>query len=247
MEVTSLNNYSINKKLLKRIVYSINKAITQDIPEYLTESAKETNNAVIHLRGDYINHNLRRYALYNNEIDLIPFRRFFWQGRILLDSTNKITYSICSSTTLHRIPKKKDRSNPHFLQSILAVENSECKCEYVQDSLFPIDAFDYKTLEDDYKNTFSLLANSEEGFTHYVISYEANNNQVISINLEVLDPHFNIVFERSLNDYIVPDFADLTQPSDTTNNTQTESESTKSLIGFKPGIRPSLIEFEKEG
>ena len=65
--------------------------------------------------------------------------------------------------------------------------------------------------------------------------------------MEVLDPHFNVVFERSLNDYIVPDFADLTQPSDTSNNTQTESESTKSLIGFKPGIRPSLIEFEKEG
>lgn len=247
MEEIILNKYPINENLLKRMVYSIRKAITQDVPEYLIENAMETNNAVILLRGDYINQNLRKIALYNNDINLIPFRRFCWQGRILVDNANKTTYSICSSTTLQRIPKKKDRTNPHFLQSILAVENSECKCEYVQDSLFPTDAFDYETLEEDYKNTFSLLANSEEGFTHYVISYEANNNEVISINLEVLDPHFNVVFERSLNDYIVPDFAELTQPADTSNNTHTESESTKSVIDFKPGIRPSLIEFEKEG
>lgn len=86
---------------------------------------KETNNAVGHLRGDYINDNLRKYVIANG-IELIPFKRSSWQGRIIVDRNNKITYSITTQNTLNSIPKK-ERARPHYLQSILQIIQKESK------------------------------------------------------------------------------------------------------------------------
>lgn len=238
--------YQINEKLLRRIVHSVNKAVTDDIPRYLRELHKETNNAVIHLRGDYINENLRKYAI-SGGVELIPFKRSNWQGRILVDRNNKITYSITTQNTLNSIPKKKGRTKPHYLQSVLAVENSECKCQYVQQTLFPIESFDDKTLENDYNEIFATLVNPNEGYIHYVISYEAKNNELLDIKLEVLDRNFYVVFENNLNEYIEPDFANLTETSSEDNgDTNTPKEDVRNIIGLKAGIRPALKEIEKE-
>ena len=43
-----------NEKLMRRIVRAIDKAIVDDVPEYLREHHRETNNAIIQLRGDCI-------------------------------------------------------------------------------------------------------------------------------------------------------------------------------------------------
>ncbi len=238
--------YQINEKLLRRIVHSVNKAVTDDIPRYLREHYKETNNAVAHLRGDYINENLRKYAI-SDEVIFVPFNRSSWQGRILVDRVNKITYSITTQNTLNGIPKKKERQRPHYLQSILAVENSECKCQYVQPSLFPIESFDDKILENDYNEIFKSLVNPNEGYIHYVISYEAKNNELLSIKVEILDRNFYVVFEKDLNEYIEPDFANLTETSSENNgDTNTPKENVRNIIGLKTGIRPALKEIEKE-
>lgn len=242
-----MTKYQINDNLLRRIVHSVNKAVNDDIPRYLREHHKETNNAVIHLRGDYINDNLRKYVMLDG-IELIPFKRSSWQGRILVDRNNKITYSITTQNTLNRIPKKKDRTRPHFLQSILAVENRECKCQYVQQTLFPIESFDDKTLESDYNEIFATLVNPNEGYIHYVISYEAKNNELLDIKLEVLDRNFYVAFEKSLNEYIEPDFANLTETNIEINETSnSSSDDVRNILGIKNGIRPALREIEKEG
>lgn len=236
----------MNDNLLRRIVHSVNKAVNDDIPRYLREHYKETNNAVIHLRGDYINDNLRKYVILDG-IELIPFKRSNWQGRILVDRNNKTTYSITTQNTLNRIPKKKDRTRPHFLQSILAVENRECKCQYIQQTLFPIESFDDETLESDYNEIFSTLVNPNEGYIHYVISYEAKNNELLDIKLEVLDRNFNVVHEKSLNEFIEPDYAILTEPNvATSENSNSSAESMRSILGIKKGIIPNLKETEKE-
>ena len=48
----------INDDLLRKIVYCIEKAIGDDLQQYLRENHRETNNAIILLRGDNINTNL---------------------------------------------------------------------------------------------------------------------------------------------------------------------------------------------
>lgn len=58
---------------MRRIVRSVEKAIAEDVPQYLREHHKETNNAIIQLRGDYINDNLRNMVVGEN-IELVPFK-----------------------------------------------------------------------------------------------------------------------------------------------------------------------------
>jgi len=241
-----MTEYKINENLLRRIVYSINKAVTYDIPRYLREHHKETNNAVIHLRGDYINDNLRNYAI-TDDIKLIPFKRSSWQGRILVDEKNKITYSITTQNNLKCIPRKKDRQKPHFLQSILSIENSNCEAQYVQQSLFPMETFDNEILENDYNDIFSNLINPSEGYIHYVISYDSKNSELLDVKLEVLDRSFNVVYEKSLNEFIKPDYANLTEPNVVASeNPSSSTENMRSILGIKKGIRPSLKEIEEE-
>lgn len=241
-----MTEYMINEITLRRIVHAVNKAVTDDIPRYLSEHHKETNNAVGLLRGDYINENLRKYVV-TNGVELIPFKRSSWQGRIIVDRNNKITYSITTQNTLNSIPKK-ERTRPHYLQSLLAVENSECKCQYIQQTLFPIESFDDKTLESDYNEIFASLVNPKEGYIHYVISYEAKNNELLDIKLEILDRNFNVVFEKNIIEYIEPDFAKLTEVNiDTDETSNSSSDNIRNILGIKNGIRPALREIEKEG
>lgn len=241
-----MTEYMINEITLRRIVHAVNKAVTDDIPRYLSEHHKETNNAVGLLRGDYINENLRKYVV-TNGVELIPFKRSSWQGRIIVDRNDKITYSITTQNTLNSIPKK-ERTRPHYLQSLLAVENSECKCQYIQQTLFPIESFDDKTLESDYNEIFASLVNPKEGYIHYVISYEAKNNELLDIKLEILDRNFNVVFEKNIIEYIEPDFAKLTEVNiDTDETSNSSSDNIRNILGIKNGIRPALREIEKEG
>ena len=125
MDVNRNTQIVINDDLLRKIVYCIEKAIGDDLQQYLRENHRETNNAIILLRGDNINTNLRTHVV-KDDIDLVPFQRYGWSGRMVIDRKEHITYSIMTEGTLSGVPKKKNRENPHYLQSVLYVENKDC-------------------------------------------------------------------------------------------------------------------------
>ena len=102
MDKSKDGKISINDMLLKKIVYSIEKAIREDQQQYLRENHKETNNALILVRGNDINTNLRNHIVKDN-IDLIPFQRYGCSGRIIINRTKHITYSIMAEGTLERV------------------------------------------------------------------------------------------------------------------------------------------------
>ena len=52
-----------NQMLNRKIVYAINKAITQDAPQDMRENRLETNNRHIFALGDHINDNLRKHKM----------------------------------------------------------------------------------------------------------------------------------------------------------------------------------------
>lgn len=237
----------INEGLLRRIVRAIDKAISDDVPRYLQDHSKETNNAIIQLRGDNINENLRQFVVAEG-IELIPFRRFLWQGRLLVDKKNKITYSITTQANLHAIPKKLARVKPHFLQSILTMENGGCQGRYKQGTLFPVEIFDKETLESDYNEIIAGMLDPTEGYHHYVISYQATGSELVDVKLEFLDSNFATIDEMSLNEYIKPDFARLTDTEDIDEDmTIPNSENISALLGIKQaGIRPALRTIEEE-
>lgn len=253
MEVKNVNNVKKNKLivdelLLRKIVYSIDKAITDDVPQFLRDNPMETCNYIIQLRGDKINDNLRNHVVTDN-IDLIPFKRYVWSGRILRDCINHITYTITTNPTLDAIPRKKNRKNPHFLQSILFTENRDCVAPVRQMNLsdFGIVLFDATELEDDYNTIMQGIIGKDEYYTHYVITYKAQDNELIEVALKLFDKDFNIVDETSLNEYIKPDFSRLTdmKPADQKTESEDNNES-KKLVSIKPGIKPKLRELEKQ-
>ena len=99
MEVVTLREIDINENLIRRIVRAIDKAVADDVPQYLRENYKETNNAIPQLRGDFINDNLRLQVVGEN-IELIAFQRYAWEGRLIVDRVNKITYTVTTQQTL---------------------------------------------------------------------------------------------------------------------------------------------------
>ena len=166
----STSSILMNEPLLRRIVRAIEKACGEDTRGYLSENRLETNNALPFLRGDFVNENLRN-SVVSEDVDLIPFNRYGWSGRILHDKLNKITYTISTKRTLAAIPKKKGRSVPHYLQSILYAENGGCKAAVKQMSLndfvdFEIVRFDSQELENDYRKIMNSQIAPDANYRH---------------------------------------------------------------------------------
>ena len=237
----------LNEGLLKKIVYCIDKAIGEDQTHYLRENHRETNNAIILLRGDNINTNLRNHVV-KDEIDLIPFQRYGWSGRMVIDRKNHITYSIMTEGTLLTVPRKKNRENPHYLHSVLFVENGDCIAKQRQMTLqdFGITIFDTDVLEEDFETISQGLIDKNEDYKHYIVAYKADHGEIQSITLKFLDKDFNIVDETSLMQYIKPDFAGLTDVGPAEETDEENRENKQGLVAIKSGLKPKLREVEKK-
>lgn len=242
-----VTDFPSNEMMIRRIVRAIQKAIEEDVPEFCRENHMETMNSVRYVRGDKINDNLRNHVVSEDTI-LISFKRYSWDGRMLVDQKNHITYTITTQQNLAAIPKKKNRSCPHFLQSILAVENGDLHGEYEQMALFPMEQFENEVLEEDYKKIVSGVLSPDSGYHHYVVAYAFEKDELLDVNMVLLDKVFNTVSEISLNDFIKPDFAQLTaeQPEKNSEQTAKPAKTAKDLVVIKTGIRPELIELEDE-
>lgn len=246
MDINRKTQIVINDDLLRKIVYCIEKAIGDDLQQYLRENRRETNNALILIRGDNINTNLRTYVV-KDDIDLISFRRYGWSGRMVIDRKEHITYSIMTEGTLSGIPKKKNRENPHYLQSVLYVENRDCIAKERQMTLedFGITIFDTDVLEQDFKKVTQGMVNVEDDYKHYIIAYKAENGKIKDIKLRFLDKDFNIVDEESLMKYIKPDFSRLTDIEFSEDTEEVAKPDKKGLVDIKRGIKLKLREIEK--
>lgn len=237
----------VNDDLLRKIVYCIEKAIGDDLKQYLRENHQETNNAIILLRGDNINTNLRTHVV-KDDIDLVSFQRHGWSGRMIIDRKEHITYSIMTEGTLSGVPKKKNRVHPHYLQSVLFVENKNCIAKERQMTLedFGITMFATDVLEQDFKKISQGMIRVEEDYKHYIIAYKADNGEIKDIKLKLLDKDFNIVDETSLMQYIKPDFAQLTDVGLLEDIDEEVKPDKKGLVAIKNGIKPKLREIEKK-
>lgn len=198
----------VNMEIVISAISAIEKAVSEDVPNELREKPLETNNRSGPLRGDWINQNLRDFTANTGGI-LHPFSRFGWRGRMILDPENKVSYSITTISNLKQIPRKA-RKNPHFLQTVLMQENRELYCRYEQTSLFETDQFDQSVYDRDFDSFFYGSIDQNEGYKHCVICYEAAHDEVLSVSLLLLDPHFHIVNEMDLGEFRKPDFSKLT-------------------------------------
>lgn len=239
------NTYEISDALLTAVVRSIDKAVSEDVPNQLRTMPLETDNYINFIRGDFINQNLRAFAIKEGSL-LHAFRRFGWSGRILVCRESKLTISITTQTNLSLIPKRT-RQRPHFMQSILHGMNGDLCGRYEQTRLFDTDPFEPEEYAKDFNDIINGAFDPAEGYRHCVIAYRAYGGELLDVKLVVLDPQFNTVIEESLNEYMKPDFARLTDPGPADEAAREEhNAATHRLTSLKPGVRPALREGEKQ-
>jgi len=194
----------------RRLVACIVKALQDDKYTYLSEFHPDTTNAVPYLYGDWINTNIRN-DLKSEDMEIISFSRSGWAGRIIIDKKQKITYSIMREKRFLQI-QEEPRERPHYLQTILSVQNKKFKAEGKQPDLFGEDfySFDSKVINNDYNSIFNGSINRNDGFIHCTIVYNTTGGELTDIRILLLDRDLGVVEELSLNEYIKPDFAALT-------------------------------------
>lgn len=223
---------------LDLIVRAIEKAIGEDVPNQLREHHLETNNYIGLMRGDFINENLRNFALADG-YELIPIQRYGWRGRLLVNHEQRITLSIVTQANLHMIPLKK-RARPHYTMSILKVQNGDLQGQFAQQTLFTTEPFDPEILEADYETMMAGAIDPVEGYHHYFVAYRAEANGLVDVKLVLMDPMFNVVQEESLNHLIKPDFARLTEDTAAESAVvaeETHRRATRQLTKLKLGLR----------
>lgn len=229
-----------NEGLERMLVWAINKAIADDIPQMFSEHPLDTHNFLGHFRGDCINTNLR-LGITSENITILPFQRSGYAGRLVIDHVNKISYSITTEQNLHSIPRKKERRTPHFLQTLLGIENSAYESECKQLTLMPMNLFDEKTLQKDFESIIASLFTPDEGYVHYIIAYTPGKSGLLDVQLFFLDKDFDVIDFKSLNEFIAPDYAELTASKDVANTSGMVPEpNVRTLIGLKHGLRPAL-------
>ena len=86
----SVTDFPSDEMVIRRLVRAIQKAIEEDIPEFCRENHMETMNSVRYIRGDKINENIRNLVI-SDDIMLISFRRYSWDGRMIIDQKNRIS------------------------------------------------------------------------------------------------------------------------------------------------------------
>ncbi len=201
---------------LRLIVNALAKAIGPDTRSYLTGSNMATNNAIILLRGDFINTNLRDMVAINENLELKHFKRIVWTGSLLIDHKYHITITISARSTLNRIKCAKGRKNPHYLQSMCHVLNRDLKAQCKQMTLADMEGIDFEppfadeVYEDDFNSIMDAAINQGDGYRHCVIAYETERLEIKSLSLLVLDADLDVVKDISLMDLLQPDFSTLT-------------------------------------
>lgn len=240
-------NYDSMKPQILLIVKAIQKGVGPDVREYRQSTNKVTNNAVHLMLSDNIFTNIRD-CITSEALELKIFKRSSWDGCLLIDRVNKLTFSICTKRTFERIRRKKDRSSPHYLQSILGVENSDVKAPYEQLDLFGYELesqFSEEVLFDDYESIMKEDLSAEDGYHHWCIIYEVYQYEIASISMIKLDRNFLIAEEIKLDELLKPNISDLTEISE-----GAKKKDVHSLISLKPGLKdghatPVKIEVRK--
>lgn len=239
-----MNFDSETLELLRFIVGAIYKASVDDYSDFVQDySYLETRNGFGLMKGNFINNRLGELINKTNAT-IHSFKRYSWQGRIVIDRNNKHTFSVSTQANLNTVFGKKGRHTPHYLQTVLVVQNQKCHNPHEQLTLMDTSRFDNKTYENDYRDIMLSDADEFKEFTHYVIAYSISKDEIFDVELILFDSHFDEIERTSLNNLIPFDYGELTDTPAAKSTSTTKSA--RNLVALKSGIKLNLIEMDKD-
>ena len=111
----------------------------------------------------------------------------------------------------------------------------------------PMNLFDTEILQKDFESIIANLFRPDEGYVHYIITYTHSKHGLLDVQLLFLDKDFDVIDSECLNEFITPDYAELTDLRSVPDTSNVVPEpNVRSLIGLKPGLRPTLPDEEDE-
>lgn len=240
-----MTNYNTSDRnfIYTLIVSAIQKAITEDFPNYTMGIDLETTNHRMLLRGDLINTNLRN-LLPGDDIFLMKFNRFNWRARLVVDKIYKRVFCITTDSTIRRLGSKS-HPYPHYSQTFVNILNKDLKGKDYQGELF-YEEFSSKTYNSDMQLLKESGVDLEDGYHFYYISYTVEEGMVGNVRMLLLDSQFTVVEEKSLIEYLKPDYSTVPDVITKEQLEQLHNERTQPLVSLKPGAKPIMLDISKE-
>lgn len=219
-----------------KIVKCIRKAIEDDYPRNIEMfGLVTTNGAGLHI-GNFINTNIQSYII-GADVKVHDFVRYGWHGRIITDHNSRMVYTVMSHSRLESL-SKISKETPHYAQVLAYIFNEGYNAKNKQVSLFGYPYTD-SSIKSHATKIIQGNISTEDDYLYCIITYVAKNLQLQECKIVFVDRDLDIIDELSLNDYIKPDYAQLTMHG----APEIESEKSKKLVSLKK--KNKLIE-EKE-
>lgn len=227
-----------DERIVKTIVQALYEAVTVGIPLAQSNNMRATTNCYPSLGVDVIHEHILKLVNFDGVL-IHRIKRHNWTVFMIIDNNAHNAYFVLSENNLKAIPAKKGRSWPHYLQSLLHEYHRGFEGKCVQQSFLPIEPFDDVTYEKDVERMLGGLMDDQEAWNIYVIAHKRNGKELVSVKQYFLSPSFDVIDERNLIEYIVPDYSAVINPIDeNTTDTTPESEE-EELIKLKPKPRPA--------
>lgn len=230
-----------NEKVVRMIVHAINRATTVDIPMARRDNQRATNNCHPAMGVDVINDNIFKLLTFDG-VQVHRFNRHGWKVCMILDSNDKNAYFVLSERNLKGIPKKKGRTWPHYLQTTLHEFHKGYVGRYSQQTLFPMEKFSNDVYEKDLELIIGELIEDLAAWHLYVIAHEHLGDELTSVTQYFLSPDFEIIDQKDLADFIVPDYSAVVKPIDETAPVSAEEENAAGLVKLKPKPRTAAAD-----
>ncbi len=213
--MTENKNETIENRVPSSIRYKIiaclRGALEEDLAQYVDSNHLATYNALPFLKGDYINTRLQN-ELAGEDIVVVPFTRYGWESRIVIDHSNKIAYNVISKSRMSQLMKEAASSNvPHYTLLFAYALNNDLQAPQKQMSFFDNYPFDDDIMVDGYNKLLGGQLQRDSGYRYCVITYEVSSGQLFDCEILMLDKDLDIVTKVELAEFITPEYSSLTR------------------------------------
>lgn len=235
-------------ELRGNIIACLRGALEEDLNQFKESSHLASHNGLRHLKGDYINTRLQD-ELACDFIDVIPFSRYGYESRIIVDRSHKIAYNVISKSRMKQLMKEaKTKNVPHYTLLFAYALNKDLKASHKQLSLFGSYPFESEVMDKGYDRLVWGQIQKNLGYRYCVIAYEVKSGLLLDCEVLMLDRDLDIITKLDLSEYLTPEYADLTLHNEN-NVVSTEGQHRVKLKRTFTQETPSLVvlrEDEKE-
>lgn len=194
-----------------KIIACLRGALEEDLAQYVFANHLATYNALPFLKGDYINTRLQN-ELANENIEVVPFTRYGWGSRMVIDHSNKMAYNVISKNRLKQLMKEAASNKvPHYTLLFSYALNNDLRAPQKQMSFFDDYPFDDDVMVDGYNKLLGGQLQSGAGYRYCVITYEVSSGQLFDCGIILPDKDLDIVTKIELAEFITPEYATLTR------------------------------------